>query len=107
MCHQTCCTYDYMPLWQAICRPKTIRAFAVRVCEHIAMIKSGDIKHNVPRHYREHHNRDPKGSEFQIIDKYIPSWREAMTRGVSCLENILAIRVTVPLSIWVEHRVGH
>lgn len=29
----------------------------------------------------------PKGSQFLIIDKYIPPWRGgAMTRGVSCLE---------------------
>lgn len=50
---------------------RTIRAFSVRVGEHIARIKSGDIKHNVPRHYREHHSRDPRGSQFFIIDKYI------------------------------------
>lgn len=47
----------------------TIRTFTIRVGEHIAKIKNGDTKHTVPRHYREHHNCDPK---FLVIDKYIP-----------------------------------
>lgn len=66
---------------------RTIRAFSVRVSEHISKIKSGDVKHNVPRHYREHHRRDPTCSQFLVIDKYTPPWRGGTkTRGVSRLE---------------------
>lgn len=69
---------------------RAIRSFATRVGEHITKIKSVVIKQNVPRHYREYQNRDPQGSEFLIIDKYIPRWRGgAMTRGVSRLETYL------------------
>lgn len=66
---------------------RTIWAFSVRVNEHITLIKKGGTKHNVPRHYRQFHNRDPTGTEFLIIDRYIPPWRGgAMTRDVSRLE---------------------
>lgn len=73
--------------------------------EHIAKIRNGDIRHTVPRHYREHHNFDPKGTEFRVIDKYIPPWRGgAMTRGVSRLETywIYELQTHYPLGMNVE-----
>lgn len=51
---------------------RAICAFSVRVGEHIARIKDGNIKHNVLRHYKEHHVHDPTGSQFLIIYKYTP-----------------------------------
>lgn len=61
---------------------RTIRTFSIRVAEHISLIKSGDTKHPVPRHYRLHHNRNLKGTSFLIIDRYIALWRGgAKTRG--------------------------
>lgn len=54
---------------------RTIRAFSICVNEHITAIKFGRTNHSVPRHYLEHHAKNPSGTKFQIIDKYIPHWR--------------------------------
>lgn len=84
---------------------RTIRSFSVRVAEHIALIKSGDTKHTVPRHYKLHHNRVIKGTQFVVIDRYVPPWRGgAMTRGVSRLETfwIHELRTHFPLGMNVE-----
>lgn len=55
-----------------------IRSFSVRVAEHIALIKSGDTKHTVPRHYKLHHNRNLKGTQFVVIDRYTPPGGEVL-----------------------------
>lgn len=84
---------------------RTIRSFAVRVAEHIALIKNGDTKHTVPRHYKLNHNRVIDGTQFVVIDKYVPPWRgNARTRGVSRLETfwIHELRTYFPLGINVE-----
>lgn len=66
---------------------RTIRPFSVRVNEHITNIKKGVTDHSVPKHYLKYHNKDPTGTEFLIIDKYIPPWRGSpKVRGVSQLE---------------------
>lgn len=54
---------------------RTIRSFTVRVSEHINLIKAGSTKHTVPRHYRECHDRNPEGTQFLIIDRYVAPWR--------------------------------
>lgn len=66
---------------------RTTRTFTTRVGEHIALIKGRDPKHTVPKHYKQFHNSNPAGSQFVIIDKYVPPWRGgARIRGVSRLE---------------------
>ena len=66
---------------------RTIRNFSIRVNEHIAKIRKGCPKHTVSRHYLEHHNSDPRGSLFQVIDRFVPHWRgDSRLRGVSRLE---------------------
>lgn len=81
----------------------TIRAFSVRVGEHIAGIKGGDNKNNVPRHYRKH-SRDLKGSQFVIIDKYTPpvERRSYDQRGFTP-ENILDRPVADLFPLWTKH----
>lgn len=84
---------------------RTIRSFAIRVAEHIALIKGGDTKHTVPRHYKLQHNRVIDGTQFVVIDRYVPPWRGgAMTRGVSRLETywIHELRTLHPLGMNVE-----
>ena len=84
---------------------RTIRAFSVRVGEHVTKIIGGSTKHTVPRHYRECHARNPKGSQFLIIDKYVAPWRGgAKTRGVSRLEAywIYELRTYVPYGLNVD-----
>lgn len=54
---------------------RTIRTFSIRVNEHIAKIKKGCIKHSVPHHYLEFHDKDLTGTSFQIIDKFVPHRR--------------------------------
>lgn len=84
---------------------RTICFFAIRVAEHIALIRSGGTKHTVPRHYKLNHNRVIEGSQFVVIDKYIPPWRGgARTRGVSYLETfwIYELCTHFPLGMNVE-----
>lgn len=84
---------------------RTIRTFTTRVTEHITKIKSGSIKHTVQRHYRQFHNRDPRGTEFLITDRFIAPWRGgASTRGVSRLETfwIYELQSHSPLGMNVE-----
>lgn len=85
------CTSRYVYLITCPCGKqyigRTTRTFSIRVGEHIAKIKSWDTKRAVPRHYREHHDRNSEGTSFLVIDSYIPPWRGgALTRGVSQLE---------------------
>lgn len=84
---------------------RTTRTFSIRVGEHIALIKSRDPKHTVPRHYKEFHGGNPEGSQFVIIDKYTPPWRGgARTRGVSRLEMFWAyeLKTFAPSGLNVE-----
>lgn len=49
--------------------------------------------HSVPKHYLQYHNKDPKGAQFLIINKYISPWRGGPSiRGVSQLETFLDIQ---------------
>lgn len=87
----TCSTRYVVYLITCPCRKQyigcTTRTFTTRVGEHIALIKGRDPKHTVPRHYKQFHNSNPAGSQFIIIDKYVPLWRGgARVRGVSRLE---------------------
>lgn len=72
----TCATRFIVYLLTCPCKKQcvgcTIRTFSVRVNEHLASIKKGRINHSVPRHYLKHHNKDPTGTQFQVIDKFIP-----------------------------------
>lgn len=84
---------------------RTIRTFSIRVNEHITGIKEGKSKHTVPRHYLQHHNRDPSGTLFQVIDRFVPHWRgESRLRGVSRLETywIYELRSFFPFGMNVE-----
>lgn len=54
---------------------RTTRKLSVRLGEHITNIKQGFDKHSVSRHYDEVHNRDPSGTTFIGIEKYVPHWR--------------------------------
>ena len=66
---------------------RTIRNFAIRVNEHLGKIRKGCPKHTVSRHYLECHAKDPRGTSFQVIDKFVPHWRgDSCVRGVSRLE---------------------
>lgn len=87
----TCATTNIVYLLTCPCGKqyvgRTIPLFATRVAEHINKIKNGHIKHTVSLHYSEFHNQDPKGTEFLVIDRFIPPWRGGATiRGVSRLE---------------------
>ena len=84
---------------------RTIRNFSIRVNEHIAKIRKGCPKHTVSRHYLEHHNSDPKGSLFQVIDRFVPHWRgDSRLRGVSRLETfwIHELRCYTPYGMNVD-----
>lgn len=105
----TCATQYVVYLITCPCKKqyvgRTIRTFTTRVNEHIAGIKGGKDKHTVPRHYLLHHNRDPRGSIFQVIDKFVPHWRgESRLRGVSKLETywIHELRTYFPFGLNVE-----
>lgn len=66
---------------------RTVRTFTIRFNEHIAGIKGGKDKHTVPRHYLQYHNKNPSGTLFQVIDRFVLHWRgESRLRGVSRLE---------------------
>lgn len=87
----TCATKFIVYLITCPCKKqyveRTIRTFSVRVNEYLVKIKKGCVKHSIPRHYLEHHNRDPTGTQFQVIDKFIPHWRgDSCLRGVSQLD---------------------
>lgn len=107
--HFCTCTTSYI-VYLITCHCKqyvgrTIRSFSIRVAEHIALIKSGDTKHTVPRHYKFHHNRMFKGTQFVVIDRYVPPWRGgAMTRGVSRLETfwIYELQTYFPYGMNIE-----
>lgn len=63
---------------------RTIRTFAIRVSEHITNIIKGKTNHSVPKHYLRAHDRDPSGTTFSVIDKFVPNWRGSNNvRGVS------------------------
>lgn len=59
---------------------RTIRAFQVRMKEHIAKIKKGYPKHSLSRQFDTHHGRDLKGTLFMAIDQYTPHWRGSHIR---------------------------
>lgn len=68
-------------------------------------IKSGKTNHTVPCHYLEWHDRDPKGTEFVVIDKFIPHWRgEYHIREVSRLETywVFQLKTYSPFGLNVE-----
>lgn len=105
----TCATRYVVYLITCLCGKhyvgRTNRTFSVRVGEHIAKIIGGDTKHSVPKHYRQYHNRDPTGSQFLIINRYVPLWRGgALTSGVSQLETywIYELQSHSPLGLSVE-----
>lgn len=72
----TCATRHIVYLLTCPCKKKyvgrTIRSFSVRVNKHLASIKKGRTNHSVPRHYLHHNNKNPSGTQFQIIDKFVP-----------------------------------
>lgn len=95
--HKTDCHKQYVG--------RTIRTFSTRVNEHVTGIKDGKSKHTVPGHYLQFHNKDPTGTLFQVIDKFVPHWRgESRLRGVSCLETywIHELRSYFPFGLNVE-----
>lgn len=84
---------------------QTIRNFTTRVKEHITAIKKGKTNHSVPKHYASHHDRNPAGTTFQVIDRFIPHWRgESNIRGVSRLETwwIYQMKCYVPHGLNIE-----
>lgn len=84
---------------------RTIRNFTTRVKEHITAIKKGKTNHSVSKHYASHHDRNPAGTTFQVIDRFIPHWRgESSIRGVSRLETwwIHQIKCYVPHGLNIE-----
>lgn len=54
---------------------RTTRMLHIRLGEHITNIRKGFDKNNVSKHYDLKHNRDPKGTIFLALEKYIPHWR--------------------------------
>lgn len=84
---------------------RTIRSFAIRVNEHITSIIKGKTNHSVPKHYLIKHNKDPKGTRFQIIDRFEAPWRGASSkRGVSRLETywIYTLKSYTPFGMNIE-----
>lgn len=108
-CFCTCSTTAVVYLLTCPCGKqyvgRTIRSFSTRISEHINLIKAVSTKHTVPRHYREFHNRNTKGTQFFIIDKHVAPWRGgAILRGVSRLETywIYELQSHFPLGMNVE-----
>lgn len=54
---------------------RTKRPLRVRIAEHIQNIKLGFKDHNVSLHFKLHHNQDPSGLKFWVVDHVKPVWR--------------------------------
>lgn len=105
----TCTTTHVVYLITCPCKKqyigRTIRTFTVRVNEHISNIIAGKTNHSMPKHYLRHHNKDPKGTVFQVIDKYTVPWRGGSSkRGVSRIETywIYTLQTYVPYGLNVD-----
>lgn len=66
---------------QCLCKLQYVgrasRPLLVRVREHIINIKIGMKEHSVSKHFREFHNRNPKGLKFWAVEKVSHHWRGA------------------------------
>lgn len=54
---------------------RTTRALSVRIGEHVSNIKKGLRSHNVSKHFRHYHCRDPRCLKFWGIEKVSKHWR--------------------------------
>lgn len=84
---------------------RTSRALHVRVGEHINNIKKGLVTHNVSRHFRNHHNRNPRGLQFWGLEKVTKHWRGGhFIRQLSRRESfwIYETKVLTPLGLNVD-----
>lgn len=72
----TCATKFVVYLLTCPCNKQyigcTIRTFSIQVNEHLTNIRNGKINHTVSHHYLEHHDRDPTGTKFVVINKFVP-----------------------------------
>ena len=54
---------------------RTSRPLHVRLAEHVNNIKQGKTTHNVSRHFKQFHHKNPKGLRFWGIEKVNRHWR--------------------------------
>ena len=84
---------------------RTSRALHVRVGEHISNIKRGIRSHSVSKHFRQCHQRNPKGLKFWGIEKVTKHWRGGhYIRQLSRRESywIYETKVSSPAGLNVE-----
>ena len=84
---------------------RTSRALHIRVGEHISCIKRGVRTHSVSKHFRQYHDRNPKGLKFWGIEKVSKHWRGGhFIRQLSRRESywIYELKVASPRGLNVE-----
>lgn len=84
---------------------RTSRPMGVRIAEHVNNIKRGLITHNVSKHFRICHDRNPRCLKFEGIEKVNPHWRGGnFIRQLSQRESmwIHETQVMVPKGLNVE-----
>lgn len=84
---------------------RTSRPLHVRIGEHITNIKKGLDSHNVSKHFKLCHKRNPTKLKFWGVEKVTPHWRGGnFIRQLSCRESfwVYELRVGVPTGLNVE-----
>lgn len=84
---------------------RTSRPLHVRIGEHVTNIKKGLVTHNVSKHFKLFHNRNPVGLQFWAIEKVKNHWRGGnFIRHLSQRESfwVYELKVGVPLGLNVE-----
>lgn len=54
---------------------RTSRPLSIRIAEHVNNIKKGLKTHNVSKHFRNFHNRDPRCLKFWGLERVNKHWR--------------------------------
>lgn len=54
--------------------------------KHIGNIKRGFPGHSVSKHYAQCHGKNPDGTLFMAIDKFVPDWIGSHISGVKSPE---------------------
>lgn len=62
----------------------TMRILHVCLNEHLGNIKRGFSGHKLSKPYAKYHNRNPEGTLFLTIEKYVPHWRGSHIRRDIC-----------------------
>lgn len=86
---------------------RTIRTFSIRVNEHLTNIKS-KTNHTVPRHYLEHHDRDPTGDKICLY-RQVYSTLEGWISYLWSISpwDLLDFPAQDLLTLWPKCRVGY